>query len=246
MRINRFKIILISSFASALFGCMQVEKESVSQNTNNTSKCDEFDFSHKKGLQDGLWLNCPAAHFEMAEILKEGKHGIAKNYSEAVYYYQLAADQGIVEAQNNLGMMYLQGLGVQKDSKKAFHLFEQAALGGSQNAQNNLAIRYLKGDGISKDNEKALDFFYKAAQQGNGEAAFGLFKVYSEGLNGTPDEIKAYAWLKIASQSKAERITEFNGLLKQLNSVLTKSQIDQANKLAEELKKEILQANKDK
>jgi TPR repeat protein len=46
-----------------------------------------------------------------------------KDYKQAVYWYQKAADQGYAGAQYNLGFMYVNGKGVLKDDKQAVYLF---------------------------------------------------------------------------------------------------------------------------
>ena len=40
---------------------------------------------------------------------------VAKNYAEAVKWYRKAAEQGLADAQNNLGRCYFLGDGVPKD-----------------------------------------------------------------------------------------------------------------------------------
>jgi TPR repeat protein len=42
----------------------------------------------------------------------ESGKGVSQDYKQAVKWYRLAAGQGHAGAQNNLGVMYLKGLGV--------------------------------------------------------------------------------------------------------------------------------------
>jgi TPR repeat protein len=64
----------------------------------------------------------PAKLFEMAdELYEQGK------FKKAVKYYHKAADQGDADAQNNLGRMYLLGLGVPQDKQEAVKYFKLAA-----------------------------------------------------------------------------------------------------------------------
>jgi TPR repeat protein len=44
---------------------------------------------------------------------------VLKDYKQAVYWYQKAADQGYAEAQSNLGIAYAFGKGVLKDDKQS-------------------------------------------------------------------------------------------------------------------------------
>jgi TPR repeat protein len=46
-------------------------------------------------------------------LFKEGV-GVPQDYAEAAIWLQMAAEQGNAEAQSELGVMYLQGEGVQQ------------------------------------------------------------------------------------------------------------------------------------
>ena len=51
--------------------------------------------------------------------------GVAKNYQQAVAWYQKAANQGYAKAQNNLGTMYANGQGVAQDYQQAKALWQK-------------------------------------------------------------------------------------------------------------------------
>ena len=51
----------------------------------------------------------------------------------------MGSDQGFVEAQNSLGVMYISGDGGERDVGEAQSLWELAAAQGHQGAQRNLA-----------------------------------------------------------------------------------------------------------
>jgi TPR repeat protein len=53
--------------------------------------------------------------------------GVLKDDKQAVYWYQKAADQGLAEAQYNLGVMYVNGKGVLKDYKQAVYWCQKSA-----------------------------------------------------------------------------------------------------------------------
>ena len=63
-----------------------------------------------------------------------------KQYDKALLYYQLAADQGNSGAQNNLGIMYDYGYGVEKSYQKAVEYYQLAADKGFARVHNNLDI----------------------------------------------------------------------------------------------------------
>jgi hypothetical protein len=59
-----------------------------------------------------------------------------------VALFKKAAEQGHVDAQNNLGALYFTGEGVDRDEQKAIEWFEKAAAQGNEEAIANLeAIR---------------------------------------------------------------------------------------------------------
>jgi TPR repeat protein len=65
---------------------------------------------------------------------------VLKDYKQAVYWYQKAADQGDAKAQSNLGIAYAIGKGVLKDYKQAVYWYQKAADQGYAEAQSSLLI----------------------------------------------------------------------------------------------------------
>ncbi len=53
--------------------------------------------------------------------------GTEMNYEEAARYLQLAADQGVASAQNNLALLYIKGEGVPQDNELATMWLRAAA-----------------------------------------------------------------------------------------------------------------------
>ena len=60
------------------------------------------------------------------------------DYEGAMKWYQKAAAQGDVQAEYNIGAMYLEGQGVERDVAKAREWFERAAAHGDEDAQEQL------------------------------------------------------------------------------------------------------------
>lgn len=96
--------------------------------------------------------------------------GIVRDDAEAVKWYRKAAEQGHIEAQNRLGIMYRDGRGVTQDYTEAVKCFLKAAEQGNAEAQFNLAEAYYHGNGIDKDGDKAHAWFCKASRQGVAKA----------------------------------------------------------------------------
>ena len=64
--------------------------------------------------------------------------GVPQDDQEAVRWYRLAADQGLAQAQYNLGVMYANGEGVPQDDQEAVRWYRLAADQGLAQAQLNL------------------------------------------------------------------------------------------------------------
>jgi TPR repeat protein len=86
----------------------------------------------------------------------------------------LAADQGNLQAQNDLGMCYEKGLGVPKQLAEAVRLYRCAAERGHDGAQYNLAACYSEGVGVPQDKDAARRLLKLAAEQQCEEAAIAL------------------------------------------------------------------------
>jgi TPR repeat protein len=56
--------------------------------------------------------------------------GVPEDHALALRLFRLAAEQGDADAQNNLGGMYAEGLGVAADAVEAYMWFELAASAG--------------------------------------------------------------------------------------------------------------------
>jgi TPR repeat protein len=82
-------------------------------------------------------------------------------------WYRKAAEQGNALAQNNLGSMYRDGLGVPQDHAEAMKWYRKAAEQGNALAQNNLGFIYSTGRGVAQDYILAHLWFNLAAAAGD-------------------------------------------------------------------------------
>ena len=62
-------------------------------------------------------------------------------------WFRLATQQGLAEAQHNLGAMYATGRGVEQDDVLAIHWFRLAAEHGLSLSQGALGFMYMRGQG---------------------------------------------------------------------------------------------------
>ncbi len=113
----------------------------------------------------------PRAQLEMG-ILNSNSDAFLGSDREAEYWFGLAADQGMIEATNWLGIVAAHPLDKNAKSNwpKAVSLFSKAAEGGSVFALVNLGDAYAEGLGVPLDTAKARDLYRRAAALGSVEA----------------------------------------------------------------------------
>jgi TPR repeat protein len=93
------------------------------------------------------------------------------DFAAAGDWYRQAAASGIAQAQNNLGVLYANGLiAPGDDGFGAEHWLVMAAAQGLADGQFNLASLYERGEAIPADPVRALAWFILAARQGHGGA----------------------------------------------------------------------------
>ena len=80
-------------------------------------------------------------------------------------------------AQNNLGLMYLNGEGVPKDPAQAAKWYFRAAELGLAEAQTSLGYMYYFGQGVPKDFAQSAKWYRRAAEQGSAPAQFTRLQV---------------------------------------------------------------------
>ena len=88
------------------------------------------------------------------------------DYKTAFDELTVLAEQGDVDAQFNLALMYNNGKGVLKDSIEAVKWYRLSAEQGIASAQNNLGVMHSNGDGVLKDYSEAAKWFRMSAKQG--------------------------------------------------------------------------------
>ena len=77
------------------------------------------------------------------------------------------AEQGVAEAQYNLGVMYDSGRGVRQDYAEAFRWYRKAAEQGVAEAQYNLGVMYASGRGVRQNFHLSKEWFGKACDGGD-------------------------------------------------------------------------------
>ena len=111
------------------------------------------------------------------------------------------AQDGIADAQANLGLRYATGKGgVELSSSTSFKWYRKAAENGHVIAQRTLGIMYKDGTGVTKDDGKAFKWFLEAAKKGDvvSQGYTGYF--YAKGLGVGKDEATAFKWFNLAAE----------------------------------------------
>ncbi len=146
---------------------------------------------------------------------------------------QEAALQGDVQAQFELGNMYLKGQGIPQNIIKAQQWFEKAAEQGLPAAQFNLGLIYELGSGTSMDLEKAVWWYTKAAEQGDADAQFALSICYGHGKGVQRDKKEAIKWCTRAAEQgnyNASRCLKELGISKPSQSPYSKTKKTRTNR----------------
>jgi TPR repeat protein len=140
------------------------------------------------------------------------------DYATALKLLRPLADQGVAEAEFNLGLMYAQGQGVQQDDAEALNWCRKAADQGDADAQvwmiygRGLAPRYAEamkwywrgitysnGYGVPQDDAKAMKLYRLAADYGLAGAQYTLGMHYENGIGVPQDYSEAVKWYRLAA-----------------------------------------------
>lgn len=116
---------------------------------------------------------------------------------KAIDWYRVAAKQGVAQSQNNLGLFYLYGIGVNKDPKMAMNLFLDASKNNYSLAMINIGVMYERGIGVSEDLDTAFVWYQRASEHGS-QRAHGF---------------KGRVFKKINNLVDAEKVLEFQQIM---------------------------------
>lgn len=113
------------------------------------------------------------AHEADAEFDRGWQAYESRDYAAAAAAWRQAAERGHPRAQNGLGVLYRDGLGVEKDAATAVTWFRISAQNGYAYAMFNLGLAYRDGSGVAKDDIEAYKWLLLASTVNyDREAAF--------------------------------------------------------------------------
>ncbi|MDL2274864.1 Sel1-like repeat-containing protein kinase family protein [Desulfosarcina sp. OttesenSCG-928-G10] len=141
----------------------------------------------------------PDVQMMLGQVYRLGLAGEKQNFSEALKWYQRAAEQNNAAAQTNLGVMYQKGQGVRQNDAEAAKWYQRAADQGSAVAQTHLGHLYQQGGGVEQSDAEAMKWFEKAAEQGYAPAQGSLGWMYQQGKGTTQNDAEAVRWFRLAA-----------------------------------------------
>ncbi|MBQ7796059.1 MAG: sel1 repeat family protein, partial [Lachnospiraceae bacterium] len=105
---------------------------------------------------------------EIVRLIASGKEAISsQEFQQAASFFHQAAEQGDSEAQYQLGLLYLEGLGVKKDEKTGAGWIQKSAAQEHNEAIRKLAWCYLNGRGVRQSLAESVKLSQKASGAGS-------------------------------------------------------------------------------
>lgn len=103
------------------------------------------------------------------------------HYATALRAWLPMAEEGVAEAQNNVGHMYEKGLGVAQNYAMAMQWYRRAAEQDLSEAKLNIGLLYYYGYGVATNHREAVTWFRAAAESELPEAEYMLGLAYEQG-----------------------------------------------------------------
>lgn len=122
-------------------------------------------------------------------------HYLDNRFIEAASCFADSAEMGESRAQDYLGRMYIDGLGVQQNTQKGLFWLQKAASQNNSDACYTLGKIYQSGTLVHKDNSKAIAYFKKGGELYSAASAASLLELghhYSNGLGVKKDLAMAF------------------------------------------------------
>ena len=175
------------------------------------------------------------AQYKLAGLYESAPDS-SRDYQQAAFWYQQAAELGHPEAAENLGLMYNEGRGRPQDYAKAFEWFEKSAQAGSAQGKYSLALAYYHGQGTARDFTAAYHWYRESAAMGYARAMNNLGIMHGLGEGVAQDDIEAYAWFQLAAEHGNPNAVKNRDLTGQ---ELSPEQLEQAQARAKQITGEL-------
>ena len=153
------------------------------------------------------------------------------NTSEVHILIRKAVEQGQVDAQFRLGVLYYDGVSVTQDYVEASKWFRKAAEQGQAETQFILGNLYSDGVGAVQNYAEAFKWHSKAAEQGHTKAQLRLGLIYYKGEGVDRNSIMSYMFtILAAAQGEKSSFVLRDLVLEELSN----EQIVEAQRIASE------------
>lgn len=121
---------------------------------------------------------------------------------EAVKWLQKAADQGHLDAEYSMGILLLNGRGVEQSVQKGCDYLLKSGMKGQTTALYVLGMTHIEGTNGIRKNEVIGTFLFKnAAVQGDPEAQWALSTLFSTAVGTRLDPVAAAEWMQRAAEN---------------------------------------------
>lgn len=144
-----------------------------------------------------------------AAVAEYRKRAKSTKPSEMIDFVRQCAEQGVPEAQRDLGWMCARGDGVSNDRQKAAEWFRKAAEQGDGEAECRLGAMYYDGTWGQRDVAEAARWWRKAADQGIVEAQVYLGQCHVRG-EGVPEDYGEAAKLLARAAEQGDGQAQFS------------------------------------
>lgn len=143
-----------------------------------------------------LAVSCMAGISTMAEV----EIGIqADQVDEGEELYR-QAEQGSSKAMMSIGLLYMNGDGVETDYQEAMKWMLASVGAGDRKAPRYVGMIYEKGLGVTVDYRKAANYYQMGAERGDITSQYYLGKMYEYGQGVQTDYGKALEWYQKAAE----------------------------------------------
>ena len=162
---------------------------------------------NKSLLVSTLFLLCLATS-AIAGPLEDGHDAFdKKEYKQAYDFWIKPAQDGDADAQYNIALLYMNGLGVEKNERLALMWFTYAGEQGMADAQYNAGVMFYGGKGVYPDHKSAIEWWTLAANQGHANAQNNLAIMHAFAYGTKQDTALALQlWTAAAQQGHPDAI----------------------------------------
>lgn len=153
---------------------------------------------------ENLWAGELLSHGYTANWFGEN------DYQKALQILYKMESRGSAMAMNNLGTMYMEGLGMKRSNRWAKYWFEKAVAHGCVYAMVNLANMLTLGPKKYRDFSKAIELLKMAMDKDDPEAFNMMGLCYHLGRGVPQDNVMAYQYYKLGYEKGAGPVSAYN------------------------------------